>query len=510
MFRGSVIDSEFQGISTIQIMNMLNPDVVTLGNHEVDYGIAHLLFLEKCATFPIVNANLYIKTNHTRLFDPCHIIEIDGMKVLFIGILTEQTIMQCRTDGLVGSFIALEEAADEIGKICNTYNGIDIDFTVLLTHIGFEEDKKLAAILDPDWGVDVIIGGHSHTYPYENAAHLLHMTGAQIKHAIRFMLRDEALAGEHTEFYQLSSGMQVEYDQEQKTFLRFDFEDEPIEDEKTYTVGMEHFHLANLPESFDLTIEDVCGEFRPRVISTSCTQIIEEALCSGLAFEGYTRSSHTWIGNSRFSYWGTGGVGSVLLGDAHLSRDGTELIWEDFYFSENVEVNGGFETRFFYNTTGLYDADGSMEITEEEFDAITEKYMNDDRVNTLELTPLSVYGGAGSTGSTGGNGNASLGEGPFELFGGQYQNFNAGVVANIWEQSTGIVFAFDIEDASFQGDTSYDDVKGRLGFYAVDHTTDDVVTGYVETDGNGIRVTFTGSESGSVSAGDVYTLDKVD
>ena len=87
---------------------------------------------------------------------------------------------------------------------------------------------------------------------------------------------------------------------------------------------------------------------------------------------------------------------------------------------------------------------------------------------------------------------------------------NAGVVANIWEQSTGIVFAFDIEDASFQGDTSYDDVKGRLGFYAVDHTTDDVVTGYVETDGNGIRVTFTGSESGSVSAGDVYTLDKVD
>ena len=47
-----------------------------------------------------------------------------------------------------------------IGKAGDT---IDIDFTVLLTHIGFEEDKKLAALLDPDWGVDVIIGGHSHT-----------------------------------------------------------------------------------------------------------------------------------------------------------------------------------------------------------------------------------------------------------------------------------------------------------------------------------------------------------
>ena len=58
MFRGSIIDAEFQGISTIEIMNMLAPDVVTLGNHETDYGVAHLLFLEKCATFPIINANL--------------------------------------------------------------------------------------------------------------------------------------------------------------------------------------------------------------------------------------------------------------------------------------------------------------------------------------------------------------------------------------------------------------------------------------------------------------------
>ena len=51
MFRGSIIDSEFHGISTIQIMNMLAPDIVTVGNHEVDYGVAHLLFLEKCAEF---------------------------------------------------------------------------------------------------------------------------------------------------------------------------------------------------------------------------------------------------------------------------------------------------------------------------------------------------------------------------------------------------------------------------------------------------------------------------
>lgn len=37
MFRGSVIDSEYKGVSTIGIMNLLGPDVATIGNHEVDY-----------------------------------------------------------------------------------------------------------------------------------------------------------------------------------------------------------------------------------------------------------------------------------------------------------------------------------------------------------------------------------------------------------------------------------------------------------------------------------------
>ncbi len=61
MFRGSIIDSEFKGISTVDIMNLLAPDIVCLGNHEFDYGIAHLMFLEKCAKFPIVNSNIRIK-----------------------------------------------------------------------------------------------------------------------------------------------------------------------------------------------------------------------------------------------------------------------------------------------------------------------------------------------------------------------------------------------------------------------------------------------------------------
>ena len=163
MVQGSIIDTEFKGISTIELMNYLAPDVVTLGNHEFDYGLPHLLFLEKVANFPIVNANLYIKPYHKRLMRPYIILNKAGFDILFIGIITQEVIDALSRDKDIGSFITLEEARDEIGRIVNAYKDADIDLTVILTHIGFENDKKLASMLDPEWGVDMIIGGHSHT-----------------------------------------------------------------------------------------------------------------------------------------------------------------------------------------------------------------------------------------------------------------------------------------------------------------------------------------------------------
>ncbi|NMB84329.1 bifunctional metallophosphatase/5'-nucleotidase [Candidatus Roizmanbacteria bacterium] len=163
MVQGSIIDSEYKGISTIEIMNYLGPDVVALGNHEFDYGLPHLLFLEKMANFPIVNANLYIKKYNRRLMKSHHIIKMAGFDILFTGILTEKVIDSLAMDKLVGSFVSIEEAGKEVGKITDAYKNSDIDLTILLTHIGFDSDKKLAAVLKPEWGVDMIIGGHSHT-----------------------------------------------------------------------------------------------------------------------------------------------------------------------------------------------------------------------------------------------------------------------------------------------------------------------------------------------------------
>jgi 5'-nucleotidase/UDP-sugar diphosphatase len=94
---------------------------------------------------------------------PYEIISKAGFDILFTGIITEKIMDSLKLDKLIGSFVTLEDASKEVGKICNVYKNDDIDLTILLTHIGYDSDIALAKMLNPEWGVDMIIGGHSHT-----------------------------------------------------------------------------------------------------------------------------------------------------------------------------------------------------------------------------------------------------------------------------------------------------------------------------------------------------------
>lgn len=166
VFQGSLIDSDYQGLSTIDILNLVDIDVMSLGNHELDYGISHILFAGRYANFDVINANFIIKSNRKHLFKPYYMAEIDGVVVLFIGLLTQDIIDQTRAEGLVGRYVTVADAKDEIMR---TYSRLEekgrkADVVVLLTHIGWEADLELARSLDEELNVDIIIGGHSHTY----------------------------------------------------------------------------------------------------------------------------------------------------------------------------------------------------------------------------------------------------------------------------------------------------------------------------------------------------------
>ena len=163
MMNGSVMDSDFSGISTLVMINEIKPDAVCVGNHEIDYGVSHALFLDKGASFPLICSNLYIRVINSRLFEPYALITRDDFNILFVGLITESVASSLKNDRTVGRYVTVRDPATEIMRIREAFKDEKLDLVVLLTHIGYEEDLRLAKQLGEESGVGLIIGGHSHT-----------------------------------------------------------------------------------------------------------------------------------------------------------------------------------------------------------------------------------------------------------------------------------------------------------------------------------------------------------
>lgn len=134
MFQGSIIDRASSGLSTARIINALSPDVVCIGNHEIDYGITHSLMLEKIADFPIINCNLYVKFFNKHLYTPYYIKEINGGQILFIGVITEKMTGQLLMDKTVGSYIEVRDPVDEINLVLSQFDVTQFTTVIVLSH----------------------------------------------------------------------------------------------------------------------------------------------------------------------------------------------------------------------------------------------------------------------------------------------------------------------------------------------------------------------------------------
>src|SRR5688572_10928089 len=155
-FQGTLFYSFYGPEKISEAVNLLEYDIMTLGNHEWDGGDEELgLFLNNI-TFPAVSAN--IKSEYENLLDNIkdyHIFEEYGIAV--IGATTETTPS-------ISSVGELTTFSDPIPAIQNAVyeirNTTDIRRIVALTHLGYDVDKRLAAETE---GISLIIGGHSHT-----------------------------------------------------------------------------------------------------------------------------------------------------------------------------------------------------------------------------------------------------------------------------------------------------------------------------------------------------------
>lgn len=134
------------------------------------------------------------------------------------------------------------------------------------------------SIRGTELGPIVLLSDLAECFPYSDPIYMCSISGAQLRRMILYMLRDEALEGGHTEFYQLSAGLEVVYDRSTHSFSKFDFCQMPIEDDHVYTVGIQSYHYKNFKAMYSVPIEEVSQNGKPRMVATNSQEILEEYL----------------------------------------------------------------------------------------------------------------------------------------------------------------------------------------------------------------------------------------
>ena len=163
--QGTPYVSDSQGKTAIELMNAAGYDVVTLGNHEFDYGYANLQTIMKDAKFKVV---CNIKYNGKLAFDASYVVETKGgLKVGFLGLTTPETSTKAHPAKIKGVTFMAQNALYSFA----TQEAADLkaggsDVVIALTHLGVDPESKPNRSTDlyaNAKGVDFIIDGHSHT-----------------------------------------------------------------------------------------------------------------------------------------------------------------------------------------------------------------------------------------------------------------------------------------------------------------------------------------------------------
>ncbi|WP_107951274.1 5'-nucleotidase C-terminal domain-containing protein [Lysinibacillus parviboronicapiens] len=181
VFSGTLYFNQFTGEVDMKLMNLMGYDAMVFGNHEFDLGSspeghAALAKFVKGADFPLLGSNLDFSKDS--LFDGLQfqtitkdfengkiyngiIKEIDGEKVGVFGLTTEETPS-------ISSVANVQFAnyIDSAKKAVAEFEKQGVNKIIALTHLGFDDSKEfdndqlLASAVE---GIDVIVGGHTHT-----------------------------------------------------------------------------------------------------------------------------------------------------------------------------------------------------------------------------------------------------------------------------------------------------------------------------------------------------------
>ncbi|MDR1516620.1 MAG: metallophosphatase [Dysgonamonadaceae bacterium] len=150
----------FKGEVEVNAMNLLKYDVATIGNHEFDYGLETLAKVARQAKFPIVCCNYdFSGTPMEGLTKPYVIFHKNGIRIGVIGVGVQPKGLVASDNYKGMKYLPPEKIVNELALKLRKKNKCEM--VICLTHIGYVEDIDLAKNTR---NVDLIIGGHSHTY----------------------------------------------------------------------------------------------------------------------------------------------------------------------------------------------------------------------------------------------------------------------------------------------------------------------------------------------------------
>ncbi|HOT27747.1 MAG TPA: bifunctional UDP-sugar hydrolase/5'-nucleotidase [Candidatus Ozemobacteraceae bacterium] len=159
-FQGTPVVDETKGMCMIAAKNLLRTFAVTIGNHDFDYGVAGLASAAAAARYPMLACNVFdTKTGRLLPFlKPYVRLSLKGIDVAFIGLLSPDTARISLAENVEG--VDFRDPVPILSELIPRLRRQGVDFVVLLSHVGLEDDKKLA---DAVPGIDLILGSHSHT-----------------------------------------------------------------------------------------------------------------------------------------------------------------------------------------------------------------------------------------------------------------------------------------------------------------------------------------------------------
>ncbi|MBF9043666.1 multifunctional 2',3'-cyclic-nucleotide 2'-phosphodiesterase/5'-nucleotidase/3'-nucleotidase [Rhodobacterales bacterium HKCCE4037] len=159
-FQGSLMYTTYKGDVEAEFMEAIGFDVMAVGNHEFDDGPENLARFLDMVSFPVISGNLDLSQSNVLSEEmvPDHVVlDVNGVQVGIVSALATDTAETSSP----GPSIIFQDEIDALQADVDALTEQGVNIIIALTHVGLPMDIAIAEAVT---GIDVIVGGHSHTY----------------------------------------------------------------------------------------------------------------------------------------------------------------------------------------------------------------------------------------------------------------------------------------------------------------------------------------------------------